>query len=625
MTIFPKGASRIWFPLLLWAVFCTIYYFCFFAQAHVDLKIQVTQPTWFKIYWAKSGQLFSEKHMACVRVKPGRSNYNFFLTDLRRISLLRIDPMEYPGKAVVEQILMRQKGLKDINLITQSGLAQLKPLAEIGASSFTGGKLVVTSTGRDPNFLLKPVVQPVSYSLFPVVVRLAGAGVIIFILCQGASHLVSEFRFVPICLAAILSLVVVMAVISRQNAHPDEFVHVAACEYYVDHWLPPAVSDPAIRNSYSPYGSSRLNTNEIFYPFCGKFAEIIKPFYLSHYLSFRLLNVFLLSLILLYTMRVIPARIMALPLLVSPQIWYLYSYCNSDALALTASFFAGCQLVLPESTFHNYLNKSSGLHRLAQAVLLGLGLGVLLLVKKNYWPYIAFLLFVAAIQFIQLPDRKQKTLWLKRVILLMLIGATLVAGKKGADYWMNGPDRAAKITAMQIQLAKPLYNPETPLAKQHSYLNMKGRGVPLKQLVIRDRWFENTFRSAFGEYGYFTISAPERYYDVVRWSGFVLLSFFLGSILVRGGKCNRFIALTMMMVSFALIGASLYHSWTADFQTQGRYLFPIFAMLAILAGQNRAVLSRRWLSLFTVWMFLISFYSFTWIALLDIPRRILGT
>ena len=81
-------------------------------------------------------------------------------------------------------------------------------------------------------------------------------------------------------------------------------------------------------------------------------------------------------------------------------------------------------------------------------------------------------------------------------------------------------------------------------------------------------------------------------------------------------------ALLVLAASAALIGASLYHSWTADFQAQGRYLFPIAGMISLLLGQNREVFNNRWLSLLTMVMFFLSLYSFTAIALLEIPRLV---
>jgi hypothetical protein len=80
--------------------------------------------------------------------------------------------------------------------------------------------------------------------------------------------------------------------------------------------------------------------------------------------------------------------------------------------------------------------------------------------------------------------------------------------------------------------------------------------------------------------------------------------------------------MTVLSLAAALIGASLYHSWTKDFQAQGRYLLPILPMLGILCVQCRAYLNPRILTFFTSTMFLLAAYSFICVALLEIPRMI---
>ena len=149
---------------------------------------------------------------------------------------------------------------------------------------------------------------------------------------------------------------------------------------------------------------------------------------------------------------------------------------------------------------------------------------------------------------------------------------------------------------------------------------MKKRGVPLKYLVETKRFFEQTFRSSFGVYGYFTVSGPFRYYDMVRWTSLALLSVFLCLIFYHSWRENGFIAISFLFFSLLLIAISLYHSWTMDFQAQGRYLFPIASMLGIVyAGSQKYLKGPLFTSLFTV-MFLLSAYSFIFVAILRIPK-----
>jgi hypothetical protein len=169
-------------------------------------------------------------------------------------------------------------------------------------------------------------------------------------------------------------------------------------------------------------------------------------------------------------------------------------------------------------------------------------------------------------------------------------------------------------------LAQPLYKPSTPLEKKHSFLYRKARGDSLATIIKVDRWLEKTFRSAFGVYGYSTVSASGIDYDVVRWVSTSFLLFLVLSIFVRGGIQGNMLLLLFLSCSGGLIAASLWHSWTADFQPQGRYLFPVIPMLGIIAWHTYQLMPVSISRLFLLTMFMLSVYSFVYVGLLHIPK-----
>jgi hypothetical protein len=609
------------FALLLCVAVWIMYYFLFLGRARVEVVIDVEQATWFKIYWAGESEEFSEKRMEKVRVIPGHDTYVFYLTNISNVEKLRIDPQEYEGTAAIASLHIRQKGYREITLDSPEAFAKLVPLFDIADSGMVAGKFTVHSTGNDPNFILDlSRKETTDFGLLEEILRLAVLGSIVFFIYLAVHNLATDYSYVPVCLAVALALAVTMAVISKKNGHPDEFVHVAAVEYYKTNWLPPAVGNESIEGSYSPYGVSRLHTNEIYYLIAGKFAKVAEPFFINSYIPCRMFNVFLLLTILLYITQVAEARIMALPLIISPQIWYLYSYCNSDGFSLAVAFFAACQLILPNSMFNRFMVGTIRFSLVLRGCVAGLVLGLLFLLKNNYLPFTAFLFFVAGMVFWQLPGREAKVSFFRRIVILLTIGLVLFGGKKMADYSVNGSSRQALITEARIAHATPMYSPESKLAQKHAGLYMKERGVTLAQVILQYRWFEKTFRSAFGVFGYFQYAPTEVFFNVIRWSGVFAFVYFFGTILIRGDAIGRISAVTVLCLSVALISASLFHSWSSDFQPQGRYLFPIVGMLIILCGQNRNVINRRWVSLFTVWMFFLSLYSFISVGLFQMVR-----
>lgn len=607
--------------VLLCLVSCCLYYVFFVNNGFVEVTLDVSKKTDFKIYWAESGKQYSEKNMAEATATPERKNYTFFLTDIRNIERLRVDTHSYEGEATLKRLQIEQDGYAPLVLSNSEGFDQLVPLAQIEEYKVSEDGLWVKSTDDDPNFewLIFPQYQGLDY--IPLVLTFASIILFVWFVVRFARPLAKDLRFVPFLLFGVWILIIVMAAISNRNVHPDEYVHMAATSYYQDNWLPPALESEEIRGTYSVYGVSRLNNGEVYYLFAGKFERLIEAFRLSEVLALRMFNVFLFGVILLYTIAVKHARMVALPFLISPQIWYVFSYCGSDAFALFVAFLAGCQLIHPDSLLHRYLKGDEWKKTLLGAISLSILLGVLFLLKKNYYPFIAFFYLCLGVKFFI----KKEFFWnqkeaLGRLLFITLAGLLVFGLRVGADYMVNGSDRQLKIEALQEELADEWYKPSTELHKKHVSMYRKARGTTLKELVEIDLWFEKSFRSSFGVFGYFTISESTKYYDLVRWVGVGVLSFFIGSIFLRGGLVSSGVALSALAFSSALIGVSLYHSWAIDFQAQGRYLFPIVPMLGIVYGWCYTAVNQWFLTLGVTIMYFLGLYAFIFEALMRIPK-----
>ena len=598
-----------------------LYYYFFVATARVEVEVEVSQKADFKIYWAKEGQLYAEEHMAGVVAKPERKKYTFFFTDIGKLARLRIDTHNYAGEAVLKRLVITQEGYRPLVFADREQLARLQPLHDIVESVIADEGLRVTTAGNDGNFELPISPERTGFDLLSLLCRLAVVILLALAVYYGASPLAANLRFVPVLLFGTWLLIVAMAGISRENSHPDEYVHMAAIRYYVDHWLPPQIDDPDIGETFSVYGVSRLNNGEIYYLFAGKFHKFLQSMHLPEYFSLRLFNVLLFGLIVLYAIRSRHARMVALPFLVSAQIWYIFSYSASDAFALFFAFIAACEAINPESLLHRYLKGEGALVALGGTVLLGVLLGIVFLLKVNYLPFVAFFYLVLLAKIFATDeyfwDKKGAVL---RLLLVTLVGLAVYGGRVGVDYLVNGADREAKIAEVQERMASPLYKPSTELHKKHISLYRKARGATLERIVTVDRWFEKVFRSSFGVFGYFTISAGEGFYDLVRWSGVFCLALFFAAVFRGGGWLGGGLAVVALAIAAALIGKSLHHSWTVDFQAQGRYLFPLLPIIGMLYGWHHQVIDRRVILFGVVPLFCLAGYVFIFEALLRIPR-----
>jgi len=148
----------------------------------------------------------------------------------------------------------------------------------------------------------------------------------------------STLSYVPVCLFLVLIMAITMATVSEKAVHPDEPTHLNSIKFYQKHNLPPAVDAPEMLYTYSAYGNSRLVGNEVYYPLSGYYVRLLEDFKLSTAASARSFSILLFTIILLCAVSSVSFRVIATPLLITPQAWYHFSYANSDMFAMTVCF-----------------------------------------------------------------------------------------------------------------------------------------------------------------------------------------------------------------------------------------------------------------------------------------------
>ena len=608
-----SGRIAAWFIAALCLLGCVYYFLAFYNRALVELDIEVEHKTQFKLYWSSADQPFSEKKRSVITIHPGQHKYSFYLTDLGKVERLRVDPFQYSGTGSLQRLSISQAGYDTIVV----DLAVLEPLHDLAATELTPDGLILESSGKDPYLLLEPVFVKAPVNWLLEAGRYLLICFIVVVIVVGCAPLARDFAYVPLLLAIVLSLIVVMAVVSKRNAHPDEYVHLEASIYYQQHLLPPNIEDPEIEKSYSAYGISRLNNGEIYYLLAGKFSKLLEGVNVDRLLALRSFNILLFGLIFIYTVKSVGARLVALPFLLSPQVWYIFSYCVSDAFGLFLCFLTGCELVRKNSFLNRILDTQRSTPAVSMLLFSSL-LALLLLLKINYYPFI--ILVYAVIFWRWLHQREDRLTIFIRILACSLMALLLASVRIGADYYVNGTDRSEKLAMMQEKTAHHWYKPSTEMSKKHVSMFMRERGTSLKELLVRHRWFAHSFQTGFGKYGYFSISGSETYYGLMKWSVIAFLAFLCGAVAVRGDTEGRLLALLVCGLALALIAASVHRSWTVDFQAQGRYLFPILPMIGVILGKNLQAVDNKVFTLLTLHLFVLSIYSFIFIALPAIPR-----
>lgn len=609
---------------LFFAVIASLlYHFLVENRALVELQVQTDTRTKFKVYWKKADANWTERRATPVMIDPQHGVYRFRIGDLGRIDTLRIDPSERMAQVRIRSLTITQNGYASIRIDSREEYEEMRPLAGIRGITADDQGLVVVPANKDPQLLLdlpRPAQQP---ALAAEAVRIAALFLAVFALVLAARPLYAEFRFVPYLLLAALVLVAAMAAISTFAAHPDEHVHVQAGEYYQHHSVPPPVG-AAPRESYSNYGVSRLHSGEVAYLFAGKFAALLESFQLPPYLSLRFFNVSLLLVLVLLAINSRDFRVLLVPLLISSQIWYIFSYFNSEAYALFIVLLVAYQMAAPGSAFNRLLGEErlSGRSWLTSAGL-GLLLGLLLLLKMNFYFYCLFLFcyFVWRVLFGKTTFNRQVLL---RLSLVAAFGLSVFAAVRGGEAWINDFEKNARLLEAREKYALEMYKPSTPLDKKHFYLQMRDRGTSLATFIHADQWGEKSFRTAFGVYGYTSVAGPFAYYDYVRVVGLLLLLTVAVTVVVRGGLEGAALLAVTGGCALSLMALALYHAWTVDFQAQGRYFLPIVGMLAMFYFHVERYLTRPLFVLLLVAMYLLALHNFLFVGLYGIDKVSFG-
>ncbi|MBR1836185.1 MAG: DUF2142 domain-containing protein, partial [Kiritimatiellae bacterium] len=154
----------------------------------------------------------------------------------------------------------------------------------------------------------------------------------------------------PLLLACAFALVAAMAATSPLAAHPDEGPSAGAVRSCEATWFPADIRSPAAAPSFSPYGVSRLDGCAPYWFFAGRFSAAARVLFPKWSVPERAFNVVLFAALLSFCLsRSRRDPWMLLPVCISPQVWYLFSYCTSDALDVALSAAALGFAARPES------------------------------------------------------------------------------------------------------------------------------------------------------------------------------------------------------------------------------------------------------------------------------------
>lgn len=565
-----------------------------------------------------------------------------------RFFRLRFDPLNGEGTIRIRKIEITDPSGKVVHTVPHD---DLRPISDIKTIEKRGEDLVVVmnKNAKDPQINILNV-ENVSQNLAPTfslqvfLLRiLISWSLIGFCLLVGIITRKKYGRIISrsmdgsffqqklhLCyLGCALALVLAMAMISNLQANPDEMGHDICAAYYVKNWLPPAIDDEAVLKTFSGHGVSYLFRVDIVYFLAGKASILMSGMTEYPHLNLRLFNVLLFGLLVIIAIRRTPiSLIFVLGLVATPQLWYVFSYFNGDAFAACIAFLLAAQVMNDDSLSGRYLNGSALQSRLSGGLLLGILIGLMLLSKANYYVYLVFIAFILVLRLFFDSDLRLTDRWplqMKKGLLIGGIALCISLPIFCYDQYVNDFQKGEKIGQFVEKNALYPFKPSTAKnkpAETHSSIYLRDKGLKLRNLFLEnDEWRQMSFKSFFGVYSYMTLYSSWYHYKMISLllAGMTLFLIFYSAYHSLSFQ-DTLILLSVLFFSLLTIGQSVYFSWTADYQPQGRYLFPIIPIVLVGLSRLPDIIKQRFVPCFSLCFFLLSLSSFVFTALLSIHK-----
>lgn len=555
--------------------------------------------------------------------KPGEARVFFW--DLRfrdGRTLKRMDPIDYnsENEIRVKDMAFFINGFYAGKLEGEELMEAFSPNDQLQVYETDSGSMGLLIQGEDSQLIPTEAFQSF-YS--EIAGRYAWTGVFYLIPILAAAVFVLEFyrrriwnrregRFF-LAVDTLLYLVGVAAVVlvligaftGSSELNPDESESIYSVQYYISHWIAPDARELELE-AYSAFGTARLTELNLFYFFA---AQIARFFTFEH--AARLFSVLMFAGLMYFLFwNLKKNRFLLCTLYLTPQVWYLYTYCTSDALDFAVGVLALYQIANPDSMLHRLARTGVNRRNIWKLLLLGFLFANIFMSKQNYYvlAIYAVLMLLAELPAVSKEERKrrfQTYLWLAGAALLFL-GIRYIP-----EFLHYGIHRSQVLREMQEAIAIPKLNPASPPSEQSSAFNLYGKGVALSDLLFHKGLHKTLFRSFVGTYGSLQFPSPDWYCHLMGVLYLILLLGICWQVIREKGYAERKIKLALLfvcgLISYALV---IYNAWFIDFQAQGRYMMPVLIFVAHAAALKPETARQKWFQIVICATAVLSLYSF---------------
>lgn len=433
--------------------------------------------------------------------------------------------------------------------------------------------------------------------------------------CRFAKGLaVSETRFGKatywICLAGLAGAVFLCIYIAGRSPfwlNPDEYEVRSAVRYYFTHWLPPDIRSDEISDAFAVYGTSRHSEFNTFYFWTGKIGQFFKDAAMqSRWLNMTLFAV-MAAMIAKYCRKYFAFLFV---LLLTPQVWYIFSYTTSDALDFFLGFLAIYQLIKEDSILNRLLREPFSGKWIPGYALLSLLFVHLFWAKLSFYPILLFIFLILLIRLFEKQGKERTALFRKYLALAGLTLGIFLIRYMITDFPYYGFHKQSVIAEVMELRAAYEYKPSTPPHEQAASIYLYRKGVPLSLFFGEMEFNQTLFRTVAGFFGNYDFGMADWYYAAMAVLYLALFACLIYE-LARMKNRKKWLEFGAVCVCIALQYALIFlNGYFVDFQPQGRYMLPALLYVTYLVYTCKEAKNNRMIRLLLCAACLLSLYAY---------------
>ncbi len=389
--------------------------------------------------------------------------------------------------------------------------------------------------------------------------------------------------------------------------NPDEYEVRTAVRYYFTHWLPPDIRSDEISDAFAVYGTSRHSEFNTFYFWTGKLGQ----FFQDAAMQSRWLNMTLFAVMAAMIGKHCRKYFCFLfVLLLTPQVWYIFSYTTSDALDFFVGFLAVYELIKEDSLLNRLLKEPFSKKLLPGYVLLSLLFVHLYWAKISFYPVLLFLFLILLIRLFEKQGKERKELFRSYLILLGMTLTIFLIRYMITDFPYYGFHKSRVVSEVMELRAAYEYKPSTPPHEQAGSIYLYRKGVPLSLFFGEMEFNRNLFRTVAGFFGNYAFGMADWYYMVMAALYLALFGCLLYELIKMKDRKRwlEFGAVCICIVcQYVLI---FINGYFVDFQPQGRYMLPALLYVTYLVYTCKEARGNKMIRLILCAACLLSLYAY---------------